>query len=406
VIALAELIERFEPEFLQRYEHRLLPSQLQALAAMKRCRTRFAPRMLAQCTACGEQRSVPHSCGHRACPHCQHHEAQVWLQRQLGALVPANYFLVTFTLPAELRGLAWGHQRVVYALLMQCAWETLATFSRNDAKLGAGAGAVGVLHTHSRRLDFHPHVHMVMPAAALDTERRLWRTKARRTRRRRAKGSATGDAATPAGGGYLFNHKALAKVFRAKVLDAIELAGLTPPDKLPSLWVVDCKCVGDGSQALLYLGRYLYRGVIQEADILSCKDGLVTFRYRDAKTAKSALRTLPGADFLWLVLQHVLPKGLRRSRNFGFLHPNSAQAIRLLQVLHLRAAPSAVIPTAPQRPAWRCACGQPMRVMCRRLPAHDPVEDFGAASSHTPHDAALATTHNNSPGSHRGAPMH
>ena len=359
---------------------------------------------------------MPHSCGHRACPHCQHHDSQVWLQRQLGALVPAIYFLVTFTLPAELRGLAWTHQRSVYALLMQCAWDTLATFSRNDPKLRATPGAVGVLHTHNRRLDFHPHVHMVMPAAALDTERRLWRTKARRTRRGSKKTAGATHAAssnttaanaggTPAGG-YLFNHKALAKVFRAKVLNAIELAGLTLPDKLPSLWVVDCRCVGDGSQALLYLGRYLYRGVIQEADILSCKDGLVTFRYRDAKTARSALRTLPGADFLWLVLQHVLPKGLRRSRNFGFLHPNSAQAIRLLQVLHLRAAPSAVIPTAPQRPAWRCACGQPMRVICRRMPAHDPVGDFGAASSHPPHDAALATTHNNSPGSVRTAPMH
>lgn len=415
MIALAELIERFEPALLQRYRDRLLPSQHQALAAMKRCRTRFAPRMLAQCAGCGEQRSVPHSCGHRACPHCQHHDSQVWLQRQLGALVPATYFLVTFTLPAELRGLAWTHQRSVYALLMQCAWETLATFSRNDPKLRATPGAVGVLHTHNRRLDFHPHVHMVMPAAALDTERRLWRTKARRTRRGSKKTAGATNAAssnptaanaggTPAGS-YLFNHKALAKVFRAKVLNAIELAGLTLPDKLPSLWVVDCKCVGDGSQALLYLGRYLYRGVIQEANILSCEDGLVTFRYRDAKTAKSALRTLPGADFLWLVLQHVLPKGLRRSRNFGFLHPNSAQAIRLLQVLHLRAAPSAVIPTAPQRPAWRCACGQPMRVLCRRMPAHDPVGDFGAASSPTPHDAALATTHNNSPGSVRTAPM-
>jgi hypothetical protein len=87
VIALAELIERFEPALLQRYRDRLLPSQLKALWAMKRCRTRFAPRMLAACEACGEQRSVPHSCGHRACPHCQHHDSQRWLQRQLQALV-------------------------------------------------------------------------------------------------------------------------------------------------------------------------------------------------------------------------------------------------------------------------------------------------------------------------------
>jgi hypothetical protein len=366
VIALAELIERFEPALLQHYGQRLLPSQHQALAAMKRCRTRFAPRMLAQCTACGEQRSVPHSCGHRACPHCQHHDSQVWLQRQLHSLVPATYFLVTFTLPGELRGLAWSHQRVVYALLMQCAWDTLAAFSRNDPKLRATPGAVGVLHTHNRRLDFHPHVHMVMPAAALDTQRNLWRTKSRRTRSRTQAGSAT------AGGGYLFNHKAMAKVFRAKLLDATRHAGLALPDKLPAIWVVDCRAVGDGQQALLYLGRYLYRGVIQEADILRCDDnGQVTFRYRDAKTDKAALRTLSGADFLWLVLQHVLPKGLRRARNFGFLHPNSAAAIRLLQVLHLRAAP-AHASAAPPRPAWRCVCGQPMLVVCRRMPALQP----------------------------------
>ena len=91
-----------------------------------------------------------------------------------------------------------------------------------------------------------------------------------------------------------------------------------------------------------------------------------------------ATRTLPGADFLWLVLQHVLPKGLRRSRNFGFLHPNSARAIRLLQVLHLRAAPAAAPTAAPTpaptlRPTWRCACGQPMQVLRRRLPPLRPT---------------------------------
>ena len=385
---MAELIARFEPALLSRYEDRLLPSQRHALAAMKRCRTRFAPRMLAACTACGEQRSVPHSCGHRACPHCQHHESQVWLQRQLKSLVPATYFMVTFTVPAELRGLTWGHQRVMYALLMQCAWATLNTFSRNDAKLGAGtpsatAGAVGVLHTHNRQLDFHPHVHMVMPAATLDAEQGLWRTKARPTRARRGKvrptqarrskdsaaklSTKTGN--TPAGGGYLFNERALATVFRAKLLDAIEGAGLRLPPGLPAEWVAHCKAVGDGQKALLYLSRYLYRGVIQEADILRCDDqGRVTFQYRHAKTGKLAQRTLPGADFLWHVLQHVLPRGFRRSRNFGFLHPNSAGAIRLLQVLHLRVPPNSQTKTMPERPAWRCACGQPMHVVRRRMP--------------------------------------
>ena len=383
MIALAELIERFEPALLNRYEDRLLPSQRHALAAMKRCRTRFAPRMLARCGACGSERSVPHSCGHRACPHCQHHESQVWLQRQLKSLVPATYFMVTFTVPAELRGLTWGHQRVMYALLMQCAWATLNTFSHNDAKLGGTAGAVGVLHTHNRRLDFHPHVHRVMPAATLDAKQGLWRTKARPTRARRGKVRPTQarrskDSAAklstktdnrPADGGYLFNERALATVFRAKLLDATQAAGLTLPPSLPAVWVAHCKAVGDGQKALLYLSRYLYRGVIQESDILRCDDkGNVTFQYRHAKTGKLAQRTLPGADFLWHVLQHVLPKGLRRSRNFGFLHPNSAGSIRLLQVLHLRVTPGNPVRPAPERPAWRCVCGQPMLVVRRRMP--------------------------------------
>ena len=113
-------------------------------------------------------------------------------------------------------------------------------------------------------------------------------------------------------------------------------------------------------------------------DIVRCDAaGNVTFRYRDAKTDKMALRTLSGADFLWLVLQHVLPKSLRRARNFGLLHPNSAAAVRLLQVMHLRTARPATpampaMPAMPARPAWRCACGHPMQVLRTRMAAMSP----------------------------------
>ena len=129
-------------------------------------------------------------------------------------------------------------------------------------------------------------------------------------------------------------------MFRAKVLDALAHAGLALPAQLPKTWLVDCRCVGDGQEALVYLGRYLgrylYRSVVQERDILRCEHGRVTFQYRDPRTGKMGLRTLDGAEFVWLVLQHVLPRGLRRSRNFGFLHPNSARSIRLLQVVRRR----------------------------------------------------------------------
>ena len=250
--------------------------------------------------------------------------------------------MITFTLPAQFRALASQHQRVMYELIIQSAWATVNTFSQNDRKLRGTAGAVTVLHTHSRRLDFHPHVHLLMPAAAFDQKRRRWRNKE---------------------GGYLFDHKALAKVFRAKVLAGIKQAGLMLPNRYPTAWVVDCKSVGTGEKALVYLGRYLYRGVIQEQNILSFSHGRVTFRYLNSDTKQFETRTLSGVEFLSLILQHVLPRGFRRARNFGFLHPNS-KLVRLVQLL------KRVVVLPPQvRPTVRCSCcGGKMKIVRTRIP--------------------------------------
>jgi hypothetical protein len=352
MILLSSIIQIFEAEFLATYQN-ALPSQLKALTALEQCRTTQSPVMMAQCDGCDKQIFIPHSCGHRNCPHCQHHESQQWLERQLKKQVPAEYFLLTFTLPEELRPLAWQHQRTLYDLMIRCSWETLKTFAQNDPQLQGKAGAISVLHTHSRRLDYHPHVHVVMPAAAIDTEKRLWRTK-------KSKGENTS---------YLFNHKALAKVFRAKLLDAIIQEGLELPACYPKTWVVDVKSVGSGDKALVYLGRYLYKGVIQEKDIIACRDGLVTFRYQDSKTKKMQIRTLPGAQFLWLILQHVLPKGFRRTRNFGFLHSNSKRMLALLQEL-LRSNPIKILVERALRPTIKCpCCGGAMRIVKTWIPA-------------------------------------
>jgi hypothetical protein len=351
MIRLSSIIHTFEAECLERYRDSLLPSQRKALSAMKDCRTSRSPRMLAQCPECDNQVFVPHSCGHRLCPHCQHHESQQWLERQLQKQVPAEYFLLTFTLPEEFRALAWGHQRLLYSTMIQCAWETVKTFARNDKQLQGTAGAIAVLHTHSRRLDFHPHVHLVMPAAAIDAEKRRWRTK------------DSGKDNT----GYLFNHKVLAKVFRAKLLDALNEAGLALPARYPDAWVVDVKSVGAGDKALIYLGRYLYRGVIREQDMIACQDGKVTFRYRNGKTQQWELRTVPGATFLWLICQHALPKGFRRARNFGFLHPNSKRLIALLHFL-LGLDPKRALAWIKTRPPLLCrCCGAIMRIVQTRI---------------------------------------
>ena len=358
-IRLASVIDTFAADFLAQYRHRLTADHTHALAAIKHCRTEASAKMQVQCTGCAHQLLVPHSCGHRHCPHCQHHESQQWLERQIKRLVPAEYFLITFTLPAEFRGLACAHPRVIYDLLMRCSWETLHTFSQNDKQLQGTPGAIAVLHTNTRQLEYHPHVHLVMPAAAVNREQQQWRTKKPTKPRTKQRGK----------GGYLFNHKALAKVFRAKLLAAIEAAGLTLPGRYPAAWVVDCKSVGSGEKALIYLGRYLYRGVIREQDIVACNAGQVTFRYRDAKTGRMERRTVPGAQFLWRVLQHVLPKGFRRARNFGFLHPNCKRLIALLHVV-LKFDPGRTVLWIKQRPPILCSCcGAVMMIVRTRIRA-------------------------------------
>jgi len=353
MILFSSIIKQFETEFLTQYAKCILPSHRRALSVMKICRTQHSPRMRASCCECDHQEYVPHSCGHRSCPHCQAHESQQWLERQLKKRVPAEYYLVTFTLPSEFRPMAWRHQRKLYSMMTQCCWETLRTFSENDKQLQGTPGVISVLHTHSRSLDFHPHVHVVMPAAAVDTTNKLWRTKSKAKNKKDIN--------------YLFNHKALAKVFRAKMLDAITNAGFDLPKRHPEKWVVNCKSVGTGDKALIYLGRYLYRGVIQETDIVTCEKGKVTFRYQNSKTEKIVYKTVTGAGFLWLVLQHVLPKGFRRARNYGFLHPNSKRLMTLIQ-LTLKFDPNRALAWMKKRPQWLCSCcGAKMKIIETRL---------------------------------------
>ncbi len=354
MILLASIIKTFKTAFLDQYQRKLLPSHRKALNAMARCRNDQADLMQASCTGCDHSSYLPHSCGHRACPHCQHHESQQWLERQLQKRVPAEYFLITFTLPAEFRPLAWSHQRIVYAALIQCAWDTLKSFSENDPQLRGIPGAIAVLHTHARNLDHHPHVHIVMPAAAIDTRQRLWRCKTHKTKK-----------------AYLFNHKALAKVFRAKLLAQLTLKGLTLPAQYPERWVVDCKSVGEGDKALVYLGRYLYRGVLPEKDIIACENGQVTYRYRESQSGEWRYKTLPGAEFLWRLLQHILPKHFRRARNFGFLHPNSKRLIQVIQLL-FKIDPNLWLAIPQKRPAVRCpCCHEEMKFTRFRMPRMD-----------------------------------
>jgi len=337
---LASIVHQYHATFAACYAARLLPSQRNALDAVRRCRTPDAGELHLRCIGCEQDRQQPLSCGHRSCPTCQNHEATQWLDRQQAKLLPVDYFMATFTLPYELRALAWHHQTQVYRLLFATVAGTLKTFGLDPKQLGADIGLTAVLHTHSRRLDYHPHIHVVVPGGGIDTCKRQWKKKK---------------------GKYLFNAFALATVFRARFLVALKAAGLVVPDKLPPKWVVDCRWVGKGQPALQYLSRYLYRGVISENNIIANKDGEVTFRYTDSKTGNTATRTLKGEDFLWLVFQHVLPRGFRRVRDYGFLHGNAKQRLLLVQLV-LKVILESTPPRS--RPVFTCpTCQAPMTVV-------------------------------------------
>jgi hypothetical protein len=355
MILLATIINQFRDKFLAQYQSLVLPGHITALRAMARCRQGHGPHMLARCTDhdCGTLTYVPHSCGHRNCPHCQNHESSQWIEKQLSKRLPATYYLITFTLPKQLRDLAWRNQKTVYSQLFACVRDTLKSFTRNDKKLGGEAGFTAILHTHCRTLDFHPHIHVLMPGACIDKQAGLWRKKSSK---------------------YLFNHKALAKVFRAKMLEALVDQRLRVPKKCPRKWVVDCKGVGNGDKAIVYLGRYLYRGVIREKDILNCQDGRVTFRYLHAKTGKYRTRTVSGEKFLYLLMLHVLPKGFRRARCYGFLHPCSKKLIGFLQLV-LRINPLAMFGgVQTKRAPITCpVCGAEMKIIGTKLIKPPPL---------------------------------
>ncbi len=189
-----------------------------------------------------------------------------------------------------------------------------------------------VLQTNTKRLEYHPHIHVMIPGGGIDRRHRYWK---------KLKGK------------YLFNGKALAAVFRGRFLAALASTGLEIPTKISRKRVVHCEYMGRGTEALKYLSRYLYRGVISERNIVANHNGQVTFQYTESGTVEAQSRTLPGEDFLHLVMQHVLPKGFRRVRDYGFLHGNAKKLRSLIQlILHVITE----VPVLRPRPTFKCPC--------------------------------------------------
>lgn len=341
---LASIIKRYGETALDRLTSKKDPLSSERKWAMKSivsCRTPALGEIKVVCSDCGLVSWFSHSCGHRLCSKCQHHANSRWLQRQRVKLLPVSYFLVTFTLPAELRPIARAFPILAFNLLFLAAAETLKEAASNPRFLGGLIGFTGVLHTHSRKLDFHPHVHFIIPGIAFIKEKGL----CVRSRDR-----------------FIIPEAVLGQLFRGKFLSGLKNALLKFPTSLYRKdWVVDAKFSGMGESALKYLSRYLYRGVISERNIVSDHDGKVTFEYVESKTKERKIRTETGERFVGLVLQHALPKGFRRVRDYGFLHGNARRTMIALQLL---LKPKIRETSQPARPAFPCpACGKPTTIL-------------------------------------------
>lgn len=309
---LKNIINQYKTALINKHGHKLEGNQWQALHAMQRCRTAQSGELYIQCKQCAHAHWSPLSCGNRHCPGCQNHEVNQWLDRQQQKLLPVDYFMVTFTLPAQLRSLVWLNQKLIYNLFFVTVASTLKDFGLNPNKLDADMGFTAVLHTHSRNLSYHPHIHVVVPGGGVNKQRKQWK---------KLKGN------------YLFNEMALAKVFRARFIDALKTQNIKRPDHIPDKWVAHVRHVGKGLPALKYLSRYLYRGVISEKNIIKNDKGYVTFKYINSSTKKTEYRTLKGEDFVYLILKHVLPKSFRRVRDYGYLHANAKSVLTLVQLI-------------------------------------------------------------------------
>lgn len=341
---LAHIAKQYREDLVSEYGHVMRPVHHRALKHIIACHTPQAGAMLYHCDDCQNETTLYPSCGHRHCPACQHKSNSDWLALQQQKLLPVDYYMVTFTLPYHCRAFVWTHQQWAYQAMFIAAKHTLDSFFKRDKHLGENSGLLAVLHTHSRSLEFHPHIHCVVPAGGLDKSKMHWQHKS---------------------GKYLFKADNLAKVFRGKFIALLFEAGYYLPQKTPKSWIADVQYVGKGASALTYLARYLYRGVINENNILSLHNDHVTFRYKDSKTRKFNTITEPATQFLWRVMQHVLPKGFRRSRNYGFLHGNAKRTLRRLQLL-LKVVIAPII-TSPKKGVCCPHCEMQMTLRFMRI---------------------------------------
>jgi hypothetical protein len=295
-LEVADIFRAAVPAFRDRY----VPTreQLKVMAAIQRCRTMSLGGHLDVCSKCGHPRPSYNSCRNRHCPKCQCLAQARWIARRQKRVIPTKYFHVVFTLPEPLRALARADPVAIYDLFFESATRTLLEFGRS--RLHAQIGVTAVLHTWTRDLRFHPHVHCIVTAGGLDDDGHWVRARSR----------------------FLFSVKAMAKVFRGKFVDGLatlmghssQFAELKP-GLYDREWVVYAKQpFGGAAQVFQYLGRYTHRVGISNHRLVSF-DGLeVCFRTKHGKTC-----TVAAVEFIRRFLLHVLPAHFVKIRHYGLV---------------------------------------------------------------------------------------
>ena len=306
------------------------------------CRTRALGGQVYRCVHCRREHFVYHSCNHRACPQCGNADATEWITRQKRKLLPVPYYLITFTVPQALRAWFRSHQRTAYSLLLKESAATLQDVARRDKYLGAELGFLSVLHTWGRQLQYHPHIHCVVPAGGLRQDGLRW--------------------CWPKTPNFFLPQAVLAARWRHRLKSVLQ----NHPDAtdIPACvwkqnWVVDVQPAGSGLTALRYLSAYVYRTALGSQRILKDQNGQVTFQYKNSQDQQFHTLSLSALEFLRRFLQHVLPQGFQRVRYYGWL--SSAAKTKWKRILALLnwtiPAPN---PQAPKsQPVCPC-CGAPL----------------------------------------------
>jgi hypothetical protein len=361
MVDVADIFRAVWPGYVAKFGRLIPPEQRAAARAILRCRTPALGGQLYRCDSdesragCGQVHYTYHSCNHRACPKCGYDDNAQWLAKQQSRLLPVPYFLVTFTVPEELREPIRSAMKLWYGALLKESAGAVQDVAAQEKFLGAELGLLAVLQTWTRDQRYHPHVHLLVPGAGLSADGLRWK---------RLKNPH-----------YFLPQNKLAARLKGRLKawlkqDHPELLAQVPAKVWWRDWVPDVKAVGSGAAALKYMAAYVSRGPLHPSRIQSWNGTDVLFRYRDRNRVEQSCR-LNGQEFLRRLLQHVPPRGFQRVRHYGWLS-GAAQAKwqRILALLDWKTPPSTLVPR-PSIPPLCPTCGKPLRLI-GTLPRQPP----------------------------------